>query len=298
MGAATADISLGGFKITNLATPVASTDACTKGYADSLSSGLDVKASCRAASTANVSATYTATGGTSARGQITAAPNTLDGVTLAANDRILLKNQTTGAQNGIYVVSTVGTGSNGVWDRATDFDTDAEVTAGAFTFVEEGTANSDSGWVLTTNNPIVIGGASGTALTFTQFSSAGAYIAGNGLTLTGNTFDVVGTSNRISVAADSIDIAATYVGQTSITTLGTIGTGTWNGALIGATYGGTGVNNGSNTITIGGNVSTGGALTFSGAFGTTFTVTGTTSLTLPTSGTVLSDGSTVDGGTF
>ena len=219
-------------------------------------------------------------------------------MTLAANDRILLKNQTTGAQNGIYVVSTVGTGSNGVWDRATDFDTDAEVTAGAFTFVEEGTANSDSGWVLTTNNPIVIGGASGTALTFTQFSSAGAYIAGNGLTLTGNTFDVVGTSNRISVAADSIDIAATYVGQTSITTLGTIGTGTWNGALIGATYGGTGVNNGSNTITIGGNVSTGGALTFSGAFGTTFTVTGTTSLTLPTSGTVLSDGSTVDGGTF
>lgn len=298
VGAATADISLGGFKITNLATPVASTDAATKGYCDSLSTGLDVKASCRAASTANVTVTYTATGGTSARGQITAAPNTLDGVTLAANDRILLKNQTTGAQNGIYVVSTVGTGSNGVWDRATDFDTDAEVTAGAFTFVEEGTANADSGWVLTTNNPIVIGGASGTALTFTQFSSAGAYVAGAGLTLTGSTFDVVGTSNRISVAADSIDIAATYVGQTSITTLGTIGTGTWNGALIGATYGGTGVNNGSNTITIGGNVSTAGALTFSGAFGTTFTVTGTTSLTLPTSGTVLSDGSTVDGGVF
>lgn len=267
VGAATADISIGGFKITNVATPVADTDAANKGYVDAARSGLDVKQSVRAASTANVSVTYNATGGTSTRGQITAAPNTLDGVTLAANDRILLKNQTTGAQNGIWVVSTLGTGANGVWDRATDFDTDAEVTAGAFAFVEEGTTNGDSGWVLATNNPITIGGASGTALTFNQFSSAGSGVS--------------------SFSAGTTGLTPSTATTGAVTLAGTLA----------AANGGTGVSN-SSTITIGGNVSTGGALTFSGAFGTTFTVTASTSVTLPTSGTLLSDGSTVDGGTF
>lgn len=228
-------------RITGLSTPTQDTDAATKAYVDAARSGLDVKASVRAASTANVTVTYTATGGVSARGQITAAPNTLDGVTLAANDRILLKDQSTGAQNGIWVVTTVGTGATGVWDRATDFDSDAEVTAGSFTFVTEGTVNSDSGWVLTTNDVITIGGASGTALVFAQFSGAGQIIAGAGLTKNGNTLDVVGTANRITVNADSIDIASTYVGQSSITTLGTIGTGTWQGTAVAPAYGGTGL---------------------------------------------------------
>lgn len=238
--AATADITVSGFKITNLGTPTNATDAATKSYVDGIATGLNWKSSVRLASTANVSVTYTATGGTSGRGQITAAPNSLDGVTLVAGNRILLKNQTTGAQNGVYTVTTVGTGANGVWDRATDFDQDAEVNAGAAIFIEEGTNNADTGWVLTTNNPITIGGSSGTALTFTQFTSTGTVVAGNGLTLTGNTLDVVGTTNRISVAADSIDIAATYVGQTSITTLGTITTGTWTGTAIAVANGGTG----------------------------------------------------------
>lgn len=238
--APTAPVSMNSQRLSNLATPTQATDAATKAYVDGLQQGLDVKASVRAASTANVAGTYSATGGTSSRGQFTAMPNTLDGVTLAANDRVLLKDQTTAAQNGIWVVTTVGTGANGVWDRAQDFDSDAEVTAGSFTFSEEGTVNSDSGWVLTTNNPIVIGGASGTALAFTQFSGAGQITAGNGLTKTGNSIDVVGTTNRITVAADSIDIAATYVGQTSITTLGTIATGTWQGTAVGVAYGGTG----------------------------------------------------------
>jgi hypothetical protein len=90
----------------------------------------------RTATTANVG-TYTA--GASTRGQITGAPNVLDGVTLIATNRILVKNSTNGAANGIYVVTTAGTGANGVWDRATDFDADTEVTANAFMFIEEGT---------------------------------------------------------------------------------------------------------------------------------------------------------------
>lgn len=196
----------GGFKLTGLADPTSAQDAATKAYVDAVSTGLDVKKSVRAASAANVSVTYSSTGGTSARGQITAAPNTLDGVSLSANDRILLKDQTTGAQNGIWVVTTVGTGSNGVWDRASDFDQDAEVTAGAFTFIEEGSTNADSGWVLTTDGAITIGGGSGTSLAFAQFSGAGSIVAGAGLTKTGSTLDVVSGNTAIVVNANDITL--------------------------------------------------------------------------------------------
>lgn len=257
MAAPTASVSLNSQKITNLATPTADTDAATKAYVDASRSGLDVKASCRAATSANITLSGT---------------QTIDGVAVIAGDRVLVKDQTTASANGIYVVAA------GAWSRSTDADTDAEVHAGMFTFIEEGTLYADSGWVLSTNNPIVVGT---TSLTFAQFSGAGQITAGAGLTKTGNTIDAVGTSNRITVNADSIDIASTYVGQTSITTLGTIGTGTWNGTVISPTYGGTGVNNGSSTITLGGN------LTFSGAFATSITVTGATTVTLPTSGTLV-----------
>jgi len=236
----TASVNMSSQRIIGLADPASAQDAATKAYVDGIASGLDVKASVRLASTAGIGTlTYNATGGTSARGQITAAPNTLDSVALVVGNRILLKDQSTAAQNGIWVVTTVGTGANGVWDRATDYDSDAEVTSGAFTFVEEGTVNSDSGWVLTTNNPIVIGGASGTALAYAQFSGAGQITAGAGLTKTGNTIDVVGTANRIVVNADSIDIHANYVGQATITTLGTVATGTWNATTIAVNKGGT-----------------------------------------------------------
>jgi hypothetical protein len=208
IAAPTAAVSLNSQKITNLATPTTASDAATKSYVDGLSQSLDIKESVRAASTANVTVTYTATGGTSARGQITAAPNTLDGVTLAAGNRILLKNQTTAAQNGIWVVTTLGTGANGVWDRAGDFDSDSEVTSGSFSFVEEGTTNADTGWVLTTNNPITIGGASGTSLTFTQFSGAGNITAGNGLGNTGTDFFVNVDNSSIEVNADTLRVKA------------------------------------------------------------------------------------------
>jgi hypothetical protein len=239
MAAPTAAVSMNSQRVTGVADPTAAQDAATKNYVDNLATGLDVKASVRLASTANVTATYTAAGGTSGRGQFTAAPNTLDGVALVAGNRILLKNQTTAAQNGIYVVTTLGTGANGVWDRATDFDNDAEVTSGAFTFVEQGT-QAASGWVLATANPITIGGGVGTALSFSQFSGGGSYLAGNGLQLVGSTFSAVGTANRVSVSGSGIDIDAAYVGQTSITTLGTVATGTWSATTIAVNKGGTG----------------------------------------------------------
>lgn len=179
--------------------------------------GLDVKQSVRVATTENITLSGT---------------QTIDGVSLAAGDRVLVKNQTTGSENGIYVVV-----DGGSWTRATDADSDAEVTAGLFTFVAEGSSYADTGWVISTNDDITVGT---TAITFTQFSGAGQYTGGAGLTLTGTTFDVVGTSNRIVVNADSIDIDANYVGQSSITTVGTISTGTWNGDTVSVAYGGTG----------------------------------------------------------
>jgi len=253
MAAPTAEVSLNSQKITNLATPPADTDAATKAYVDASRSGLDVKASVRAATTANITLSGT---------------QTVDGVALIAGDRVLVKDQSTASANGIYVVAA------STWSRSTDADTDAEVTSGMFTFVEEGTVNADSGWVLSTNNPIVVGS---TSLTFAQFSGAGQITAGAGLTKTGNTLDVVGTSNRILVNADSVDIASTYVGQTSITTLGTITTGTWNGTTIAVANGGT------------------GATTLTGLV----KGNGTSAFTAAVDGTdYLSPNATIDGGSF
>lgn len=216
MSAPTASVSLNSQKITGLADPTDAQDAATKAYVDAARSGLDVKQSVRAATTGNVTLSGT---------------QTIDGVSLIATNRVLVKNQSTASENGIWVVNS------STWSRATDADSDAEVTSGLFTFVEEGTDNGNSGFVLTTDNPITVGT---TGLTFAQFSGAGQITAGNGLTKTGNTIDAVGTSDRITVNADSIDIASTYVGQSSITTLGTVTTGTWSASTIVVGKGGTG----------------------------------------------------------
>lgn len=122
--------------------------------------------SVRAGSAANVVVIYASTGGTSARGRITAAPNALDGITLAAGDRVLLKNQTTGAQNGIWVVTAPGTGSNGTWDRATDWDADGEAKGGMLVRTAEGTANAAKYWRVTNTTAIIVGGATGSSVTF------------------------------------------------------------------------------------------------------------------------------------
>lgn len=210
-------------KITSLATPTASTDAATKAYVDATASGLDVKLSCRIGTTQDVAAegtspVYSNTGGASSRGQITwtTGPTTIDGVTLANGDRMLLKDQTNGDENGIWVRTSQDT-----WDRATDFDEDAEVTAGAFAFVEEGTACADCGFVLATDNPITIGGASGTSLSFTQFSGAGQITAGNGLDKSGNTLSVDLKANG-GLVIESTEVAVD-LGASSIT--GTLAVG-------------------------------------------------------------------------
>jgi phage-related tail fiber protein len=198
LAAPTAAVSANSQKITNLADPTSAQDAATKAYVDATKQGLDVKDSVRVATTASITLSGT---------------QTVDGVVLVAGDRVLVKDQSTGSANGLYVVV-----SGGAWTRAADFDTSAKVTSGAFTFVEEGTANADSGWVLTTDGAVTLGT---TALAFTQFSGAGQITAGAGLTKTGNTLDVgTASSGRIVVNADNIDLATAGTAGTyrSVTT--------------------------------------------------------------------------------
>lgn len=167
--------------------PSTALQAATKQYVDAVASGLDVKNSVLVATTvAGTLATSFANG------------QTVDGVVLATGNRILIKNQASGAENGIYTVN-----ASGAPTRATDADSAAEVTSGMFVFVSKGTANGSNGFVLTTDDPITLGT---TALTFSQFSGAGLITAGAGLTKTGNQLDVVAGSSMVSVAADSIDV--------------------------------------------------------------------------------------------
>ena len=208
-----------------------------KSYVDSVANGLDVKASVRVATTANLATAYN-----NANGTLTASSNgaiAIDGISdLVVGNRILVKNQSTAAQNGFYKVTTVGNGSTAyVLTRTPDADAASELTAGAFTFAEEGTLNGDNGYVMSTNGAVTLGT---TAITFEQFSGAGQITAGNGLTKNGNTINAVGTADKITVSADAVTIASTYAGQSSIVTLGTITSGTWAATDVAVAHGGTG----------------------------------------------------------
>jgi len=168
------------------ATPTDSAHVATKGYVDSAQQGLDVKASSRVATTAPVLLASGLENG-----------DTVDGVTLATGDRVLVKDQSTASENGIYVVQ-----ASGAAVRADDFNTSAKVTTGSFTFIAEGTTNGDQGFVLTTNDTITLGT---TGLTFTQFSGTGQITAGDALSKSGNTLNVnVGTG--IEVSGDALRI--------------------------------------------------------------------------------------------
>jgi phage-related tail fiber protein len=191
MALPTADVSMNSRKLTNLLDPVNAQDAATKNYVDMTVQGLDPKQSVRAATTANI-ATLSGT-------------MTIDGIALVAGDRVLVKDQTTASQNGIYVVAA------GAWSRSLDADTWAELP-GAYVFAEAGTTNADMGYVCT----VEAGGTLGTtSITFQQFSGAGQISAGLGLTKNGNSIDIgTASSARIVVNADNIDLA----------TIGTAGT--------------------------------------------------------------------------
>lgn len=204
-----------------VADPTDAAHAATKGYVDAARSGLDVKQSVRVATTAALTLSSDLEDG-----------DTVDGITLATGDRVLVKNQDTASENGIYVVA-----ASGAPTRASDFDSSDEVTAGAFTFVEEGTANADSGWVLTTDGSITVGT---TGLAFAQFSGTGSITAGDGLSKSGSTLNVNVDDSTIEINADTLRIKTTYTGQTSITTLGTVTTGTWEATDIAIAHGGTG----------------------------------------------------------
>lgn len=203
------------------------TQIATTAYVDAATqaatAGLNIKNSVRVATMALAIGTYNGTGGASGRGQYTGAPNYIDGVTLAANDRILVYGPgSPGA--GIWKVTTVGTGTNGVWDRATDWDGDADAVANSFVFVQEGVNYKDTGWVLSTNTPVTVGGASGTSVTFTQFSAAGTPTWGDGLSIDGAMQVNVGAGTGISVGPDTVSIDTAVVARKYSTTLGAAAT--------------------------------------------------------------------------
>jgi hypothetical protein len=199
----TGNISWANNKITNLATPTNASDAATKGYVDGLVQELDSKQSVRLKTTANIAI---ATPGNTAAN--------FDGVTPVIGDRILLTNQTTTSENGIYLFNGAATPLT----RTIDANTSALVTAGQYMFVEEGTTAADTGWILITNDPITL---DTTALTYTQFNGTGSIVDGAGLSYTANTLNIgTASTSRIVINADNIDLATsgvtanTYIGFT------------------------------------------------------------------------------------
>tara|TARA_B100000959_G_scaffold34553_2_gene32858 strand:+ start:21810 stop:23858 length:2049 start_codon:yes stop_codon:yes gene_type:complete len=217
-----------------------------KTYVDAVANGLDVKKSVRVATAAALAAcTYNNGAGTltgDANGALT-----VDGVAVAVDNRVLVKDQAAAAQNGFYkVTATGGAGAVFVLTRTPDADAASELTSGAFTFTEEGTANADNGYVLSTDGAVTLGT---TSITFEQFSGAGQISAGNGLTKSGNTINAVGTADKITVSADAITIATGYIGQNSITTLGAITTGSWAATDVAVAHGGTGASDASTART-------------------------------------------------
>jgi hypothetical protein len=209
---------MGNFKITGLATPAANDaadTAATKGYVDSVAQGLDPKASCRVATTADIGGTYSPANKTITG---TAVALTIDTIPLVVGDRVLVKDRPTGAtqsDNGIYVVTVAGGyGSAWVLTRASDFDTSAEASPGSFTFIEEGNVNKDTGWVMTANAPVALDTS---LLTWTQFSGAGSYTANRGMVLNGSQFNFAQnadyTPNSIPFANSATTISFLGVGS-------------------------------------------------------------------------------------
>ena len=215
------------------------TSLVSKEYVDAVKTGLDFKDSVRVASTADVT--------------ISGPGAAIDGISLSSGDRVLLKNQSTASQNGIYSWN----GAASAMTRTTDADTDAEVTSGMYVFVETGTANSDTGFVLTTDGSITVGS---TSLSFTQFSGAGQIVAGDAMSKSGNTLNVNDDNITLEVNSDALrlkGITATAIGDLligktgtnagyvrltkpssndALLTMGTAGTASWTTTIDGGTF--------------------------------------------------------------
>lgn len=234
----TGTIDASSARITSVADPTGAQDAATKAYVDATLSGLEVKDSVRVATTANITISSDLNVG-----------DTIDGVTLADGDRVLVKDQTDASQNGIYVA-----GSSPA--RASDADSAAELTGGSFTFVEEGSTQADNGYVFTHNGTPILGS---TNLTVAQFSGAGSITAGDALSKSGNTLNVNDDNITLEVSSDALrlkGISATAVGDVligaasnggytrlvkptsddALLTMGTAGTASWTTTLDGGTF--------------------------------------------------------------
>jgi hypothetical protein len=301
----TGNVGMNSRWINNLADPVGDQDAATKVYVDTVAQGLDPKASVVYATTANI-APYTYNNGTSGVGAtitLTATGNlTLDGNVVTANSRVLIKNEVgafvnnttqSAAFNGIYVVTTAGApGVAAVLTRSTDFNQPAEIP-GAFTFVEAGTVNADTGWVCTTNSPVTVGT---TQIIFTQFSGAGSYTAGTALSLTGTQFNVlydtsgnatigVNGSNQLYIPAGAI-LTTPNIGAatgTSVSVTGTVtAASTVGGVITGSSVSVTGTATAASTV--------GGVIT-----GSSTSVTGTQTAASTVGGVITGSSSSVTG---
>jgi hypothetical protein len=254
----TNNLSLNNFRITNVADPIDLQDAVTLNFMDNMLLGLNPKQACDRATTTEI--------------ELAGLITSIDGAFPLANQRILVKNQVrVPSDNGIYIAQS------GAWTR----DANAIPPAGlnrAYVNVINGTLNAGTSWYQTN-----VLGLSGDPQSWIMFSGTISINPGNGLNKVGNTLNVLGTTNRITVGA-TVDISSSYIGQNTITTLGTVTTGTWNATLIDPAHGGTGVSN-TRTLTLGVPLSVQlAALAVSGSL--ELDVTGTSVVQVPQSGTL------------